>query len=129
MAMLCMQSVMLLLSTAVPAQCLWTTTIYVSTNGSDTPTCRSNSGVENACLTLEYAVDGMTNSTQIVLLAGNHTLNTTIVVAGKQDIAFNGTEDSFLTCVSVRGTHGPGLHFENILRLYVTKRGLCSFGI
>ncbi len=119
--LLCILPLILLVAARVHG--VWDTTIFVSDSGTNFPSCRNNSGVDNACQTLQYAVEGISNSTQIVLLAGNHTLNTTIEVAQKQDIAITGTDhkNSVISCHDLGDTNGSGLHFENLHRLYVAN--------
>ncbi len=113
---------LLFLLAASRGHCLWNTTIYVSEGGTDSPACWNNSGIENACQSLAFAAEGITNSTQIILASGSHTLNATIAVVQKHDVAFVGaTENTYINCINVGGTQGPGLHFENTLRLYVAN--------
>ena len=56
----------------------WTFTIYVDPyNGNDTESCTTNgsTSIHDACATLEYAMNKLKSSTQVVLVSGIHSMN------------------------------------------------------
>ena len=90
---------------------------WSSPNSSDTPGCRDG-GESRPCQTLNYALDGVLDSTRIVLAAEEHQLENSTVIRGIHQLAFVG--DGELAEVNCEGDAGltfiesSGIAVENV---------------
>ena len=93
--------------TALSSQ--WNHTIHVdSYNGNDTESCTSGS-VHDACATIEYAINKLKNSTQVVLMGGIHSVNRKVLVSNCQHIAITGIDPGNTT---IKCSDGSNAGFE-----------------
>lgn len=81
--------------------------IYVDPyNGNDTESCATN---DSACATLEYAVNKLNSSTQVILVNGVHSVSGKILVGDYQHIGITGVDPGTTT---VQCTNGSNAGFE-----------------
>ncbi len=120
-------SVVLMTVLADGVLCQWNHTIFVSTNGTLSPSCWEGHG---ACRTLEYASRGINqSSTRILVLDGLHILSTIVEIADFTEIAFVGLGGNIsqVKCLPASST-GAGLHFTTLKGLQLANLTLISCG-
>ena len=101
----------------------WSHTIYVNhENGSDTEGCLLNSSTFNPCATLQHAVAGLRNSSQILLSNGTHNIDNTIDISSLQGISLTGVNaDSGSAIVYCQNGSNAGLKLIGVSDLHIYK--------
>lgn len=95
-------------------------------NGSDIEECLTNSSVFCPCASLEYAVSGLRNLSQILLSGGTHSIEHTINISALHNISLSGmsadrpgsASGSIVHCQNGSNT---GLKFVSVSDLHISK--------
>ena len=97
--------------------------IYVDNeNGSNTEGCLINSGMFSPCATLQHAVSGLRNLTQILFSPGSHSIDQTINISALHSISLAGMNtDSGSTTVYCENSSNAGLKFVEVSDLRISK--------
>ena len=112
-----------------PVSSQWSHIIHVNNeNGSDTEECLISSSMFSPCATLQYAVSGLGNSTQILLSGGTHGIDHTINISALYNISLSGmsadhpglASDSESTVYCQNGSNA-GLKFVDVSDLHISK--------
>ena len=112
----------------------WSHIIHVNNeNGSNVEECLTNSSVFSPCATLEYAVSGLRNSSQILLSGGTHSIEHTINISALHNISLSGTSADHAGSASGSIVHcqngsNAGLKFVSVSGLYISKLAFMNCG-
>ena len=90
----------------------WNYTVYVDPyNGNDTESCYSTTSdsIHAACATLEYVINKVKSSTQVMLVSGIHSVSKKMLVSNCQHIGITGMDPGNTT---VQCTDGSNAGFE-----------------
>ena len=100
---------------------LWNHVIYVDHKaGDDSQQCLTNGSISSPCATLQYAVSGLTNSSQILLFSGTHYIENTINITNLQDISLaSENANSGSVVVSCVDGSDAGLKFVSVSDLHI----------
>ena len=106
-----------------PVHSRWSRIIYVDhEKGGDSEECLINGSISNACATLQHAVLGLTNSTQILLASGTHYIENTMNVTELHNISIAKENSvSGLAVVSCMDNSDAGLKFVHVTNLHISN--------
>lgn len=100
----------------------WNHIIYVdSQSGNDSKECLIDNSFRSPCATLQHAVTGLTNSTQVMLVSDTHYIGNTIIVTRLHNISLVGNNSTTSGLVIVNCLNGTdaGLKFVDVCDLHL----------
>ena len=102
----------------------WNQHVYVDVeNGHDSDECLTSNSINDSCATLQHALTGLANSTQILLLGGTYHLDDTINITNVHSISLAGSVNNgtVVTTVECLNGSGAGLKFVGVSDLLVSN--------
>ena len=103
--------------------------IYVDpANGTDTKACLLNGSTLNLCATVQHALTGLGNSTQILLSNGTHEINSTINISALHSISLTGLGDPSSARVYCQNGSNSGLRFVGVSDLHISNLEFMNCG-